>query len=193
MVEMSPAAAETILEEIEAAFYDIPFENSAFQTRAFVVAGQLTPARAYRTLGLGMVGKIRAVQAGILADKRRALRTERIRSKIAKAKPGGYKQQMLQIDLQEIEQGVSWGKKLLNDALSDLQVMYTEFKKLPKYTRETFEAEEAAHFEQKLSRDVKGIQGASGALANMKADLPNWDTMVKLAKTELEKHNLLGG
>ena len=51
-----------VLTEIEDAFFDIPFENSDFQTRAFVVASQQTPARAYRAIGLQMFSKIQAVK-----------------------------------------------------------------------------------------------------------------------------------
>ena len=41
-----------VLQEVQEAFYDIPFENSQFQTEAFVIAAQLTPERAYRAIGL---------------------------------------------------------------------------------------------------------------------------------------------
>ena len=47
-----------VLKELEEAFYDIPFENSDFQNKMFVVADQLTPARAYRAIGLRMFAKI---------------------------------------------------------------------------------------------------------------------------------------
>lgn len=50
-----------VISEIEAAFFDIPFENSAFQTEAFVIASQITPERAYRAIGLRMHSKLNAL------------------------------------------------------------------------------------------------------------------------------------
>ncbi len=50
-----------IIKEIEDAFYDIPFENSAFQNEYFVLQGQYTPARAYRAIGLRMSSKLQAI------------------------------------------------------------------------------------------------------------------------------------
>jgi len=189
VAKMTPERAVSVLEEIEAAFFDIPFENSAFQTRAFVVAGQITPARAYRTLGLGMMSKIRAIQTSLIATERRTIKEAQLKDNISSAEEGSYDQQLLQLDLQELQQGKAWDGKLLNDALSDLNVMYTEFKRIPAYTRQQFEAEEQEHFEQKLTRDVQGIRGAAEALTNMRADMPNWDEL--LATAELDKRKLI--
>ena len=190
--QLTAENAVSILTELETAFFDIPFENSAFQTKAFVVAGQLTPGRAYRTLGLGMLSKVRVVQAHMVNVERVAIKKERLSRKIRKAKPGGCKQRLLTLDLRELTQGDRWGEKLLNDALHDLNTMYTEFKKIPKYTREQFEAEERTHFTQKLGRDVSGIRGAAEALVNMREDLPEWDKLVKTAEVELHRREIAG-
>ena len=192
LAEMSEDKALSILEELEGAFFDIPFENSAFQTKTFVVAAQLTPGRAYRTLGLGMLSKIRTVQSQAIGNQRRSIKEKQLREKISNEELGSYAQQLLELDLQELTQGERWEKKLLNDALVDLHTMYTEFKKRPKYTRAAFEAEEEAHFTEKLTRDAKGVRGAAEALTNMAADAPNWDKLVEKAKEGLEKYNLLG-
>ena len=55
-----------IIKEVQDAFFDIPFENSAFQTENFVIANQITPERAYRAIGLRMNNKLIAVQESLV-------------------------------------------------------------------------------------------------------------------------------
>ena len=64
--------------------------------------------------------------------------------------------------------------KLVNDAISELNVLYHHFKLLPRYTREEFEAGEAKHFDVKLSRQIQGVHGATESLVNMQQDLPSF-------------------
>ena len=64
--------------------------------------------------------------------------------------------------------------KLINDALQELNILYHHFKALPRYTREEFEAGEAAHFTEKLTRQIQGVQGAQEALVNMAQDMPKF-------------------
>ena len=58
---ISEETVHDVITEIQDAFYDIPFENSKFQTENFVLNNQITPARAYRALGLRINAKLRAL------------------------------------------------------------------------------------------------------------------------------------
>ena len=60
----------------------------------------------------------------------------------------------------------------MNDALTELNILYHHFKALPRYTREQFEQGERQHFEVKLQRQAVGMQGALEALENMNTDMP---------------------
>ena len=51
-----------VLKEIEDAYYDIPFGNTAFQTEMFVISAQITPARMYRTVGLHLNSMLKELQ-----------------------------------------------------------------------------------------------------------------------------------
>ena len=61
----------------------------------------------------------------------------------------------------------------MNDALTELNILYSHFKSLPRYTRAQFELGEKTHFDVKLQRQAVGMVGAHEALANMNEDLPN--------------------
>ena len=61
----------------------------------------------------------------------------------------------------------------MNDALTELNILYSHFKSLPRYTRAQFELGEKTHFDVKLQRQAVGMVGAHEALANNNEDLPN--------------------
>jgi hypothetical protein len=180
----------SVLDELEGAFFDIPFENSDFQNRAFVVAAQQTPARAFRAVGLRMFAKIRAVKEYKFQQEISAIDIEEKKSKIAEPETSEFDRRRLCIEILKIEDGRQWGEKLLNDALRELNCLYADFKRLPKYTREQFEAEEAAHFTARLTRQLNH-NGAQESLANMREDLPSMGLRIGNALSEMKRLGLL--
>ena len=72
-----------IIEEIESAFYEIPFENSKFQTESFVIAAQITPERAYRSIGLRMHSKLQALNEAKYSRELEEIQLEEIEDRIA--------------------------------------------------------------------------------------------------------------
>lgn len=173
-----------VLEELEDAFFDIPFENSDFQNRVFVVAAQQTPARAYRAVGLRMFAKIRAVKEYQYAQAKLAIDIEEREAKIADQETNPFERRRLDLENIKAQDESGWGKKLLNDALRELNCLYAEFKKLPKYTRAQFEAEEKSHFMASMERQIKA-PGPHASLANMVVDVPEWDKRIEQAITAL--------
>lgn len=156
-----------VLEELEAAFFDIPFENSDFQNRAFVVAAQLTPARAYRAIGLRMFAKIRAVKEALYGMQLADIDIEENAHKAARPEASPFEQRRLAIENAKLRESRKWTEKLLNDALRELDCLYAEFKKYPRYTREQFEEEERLHFTARLRQQIATGGGAAESLANM--------------------------
>lgn len=178
-------ATGSVLQELEGAFFDIPFENSDFQNQAFVVAAQQTPGRAYRAIGLRMFAKIRAVKEYQFQQEQNQIDIDENEAKIADQDTSEFDRRRLRLNNAKIIDGKTWGEKLLNDALRELNCLYAEFKKLPKYTRAQFEEEEFSHFERKLNRQMSH-NGAQESLANMKADLPEWDKRIASVVALLE-------
>lgn len=176
-----------VLEEIEHAFFDIPFENSDFQTKAFVVAAQITPARAYRAIGLRMFSKIQAIKEYKFSQEMAAIDIEEKEAKIASDDTSEFDKRRLRLEIIKAQDSAGWNAKLANDALHDLNLMYAELKKYPAYSREMFEEEERVHFESRLTRQLQ-VQGANESLLNMRSDLPEFDTRIAhFAKALLEK------
>lgn len=177
----------SVLKEIEDAFYDIPFENSEFQTEAFVIAAQITPERAYRAIGLRMFNRLRALNDVKHTILNQQIDLEEIDAKIVSGNLDEFEVRRQVLKKQKILSEQNWSKKLINDALVELSVLYKHFKALPKFTRQEFEAGEKLHYEQRLRRSIAGIEGAKESLINM-----NEDTAA-LAKIESEVAKLLPG
>lgn len=163
--------AESILKEIEDAFYDIPFENSAFQTEAFVLASQMTPERAYRALGLRMQKKLIAVQEYILDRDRIKIEIDELMETSRDPALKESTRKIAEIDAKKKALNLPFSDKLLNDALAELNVLYKHFKALPRYTRQEFEAGEQRHFLERNIRQANGINGGQESLLNMHRDL----------------------
>lgn len=180
-------ATGNVLQELEEAFFDIPFENSDFQNRAFVVAAQQTPARAYRAIGLRMHAKIRAVKEYQYAQAKLAIDIEEREAKIADESTNPFDRRRLELENAKAQDESGWGKKLLNDALRELNCLYAEFKKLPRYTRAQFEAEESKHFDGRLQRQLLPGGGARESLDNMHRDLAEWDERIALSSESIKR------
>lgn len=185
-------ATGNILQELEEAFFDIPFENSDFQNRAFVVAAQYTPARAYRAIGLRMHAKIRAVKEYQYAQAKLAIDIEEREAKIADESISVFDRRRLELENAKAQDESGWGKKLLNDALRELNCLYAEFKKLPRYTRAQFEAEEAKHFHVRLNRQLLPGGGARESLDHMHVDLKEWDERIALSAKDIAMLEMKG-
>ena len=159
-----------IIEEIESAFYEIPFENSKFQTESFVIAAQITPERAYRSIGLRMHSKLQALNEAKYSRELEEIQLEEIEDRIANGNLSTFDIRREVIKRDRILSGRNWTNKLINDAISELNLLYKHFKSLPKFTRDQFESAERIHFEQKLNRAAVGIEGAKESLINMNED-----------------------
>lgn len=172
-----------VLEEIERAFFDIPFENSDFQTKAFVVAAQQTPARAYRAIGLRMFSKIQAVKEYQFSKQMSEIDIDEKEAKLADESTNEFDKRRLRLEITKAKDSAGWSAKLANDALHDLNLMYAELQKYPAFTREQFEAEEPVHFNARLHRQVvlasKHGAGALEAQLNMGPDMTELEGLIK--------------
>lgn len=161
-----------ILKEVEDAFYDIPFENSQFQTENFVINDQFTPERAYRAIGLRIFNRIRALREAQYGRMIEDVDIEELREKLEDPDVNKFDKKRAQIEIDHKLANRPHTDKLINDAVKELNVLYKHFKRLPRYTREEFEAGEEAYFTESLTRQVKGIVGAHESLLNMQQASP---------------------
>lgn len=177
------------VEEIESAFEDIPFGNSCFQNRAFVMAGELTPARAYRHLGLRMSDRIRAIKELQYNRAKEDIDVEEKQEQLKSPDITSFEKRRIELDIQQILDNRKYQDKLLKDAIIELEGMYAEFKRFPRYTRAQFEAEEQTHFQIRLSRQIEIANDSAASLDNIRILENHWSELLEAAHTEtlLEK------
>ena len=183
LTPISTDNAADVIKEVQDAFWDIPFDNSAFQTENFVIASQITPERAYRAIGLSLNKKLVALQEALINEEKTKVELEELQEKIDSPDYNRFDKRRFELKIQTIKVNEPFGKKLINDAIVDLNVLYKHFKSLPRYTRQQFEAGEKRHFLESLNRQSLGVSGAKESLINMFDDahaLENFESNFKL-------------
>jgi hypothetical protein len=177
---------ETILNEVDDAFYDIPFGNSAFQTKAFVVAAAITPERAYRTVGLQLMNNLQSIRNALISKKKLNILIEQKKEKLNDDKLDKFEKQLIDLELLTDYSSLKQMEKPLNDSFNEFKVLYSEYKKLPKFTREQFENAELNYFTQSLTRQAQQLDGSIQSIVNMMEDMPALNAYTKQL-SEIEK------
>jgi hypothetical protein len=171
MTELDESDLGKVIAEYEEAFFDIPFGNSKFQIENFIINGAHTPERAYRAIGLTMRAKIQALREAYYALKKQEVDIEEAQEKVASAYHTKWEKKRAAIEIEQKEEMKRDAKKLINDALAELSYLYAVFQKMPRFTRDQFEAGERKYFEIRLQKMAAGIQGALESLDNMGVDV----------------------
>ncbi|CAB4140517.1 hypothetical protein UFOVP405_50 [uncultured Caudovirales phage] len=185
--------ASEILEEIENAYFDIPFGNTDFQCENFVIANAITPARAYRIIGLQIQTLLASIEETKYSEKIKQIDIMELEEKLNDPSISKYEKMRDEIKLERLKKPDTWHQKLVNDTIRQLNLYYAHFKRLPKYTREQFEQQEKLYFEQSQRRQMLGVTGAKEAIMNMIDDKKTIEQFEK-AWAELpenKKHELL--
>ena len=146
------------MNEIQDKFFDIPFGHSSYQNKKFVINAQQTPARAYRTIGMAMNEKLGAINHLKFEKQKADIEVRELQDKIDN--PEKYELTTFDIERSIVESeykqsGFKHSKKLLNDAIVELNFLYSELQKFPEYTREQFEEEEGAYYKYKLGLSLE--------------------------------------
>jgi len=158
---------EQALSDLEERFFEIPFENSDFQNKNFIIQGQHTPARAYRAIGLKMFSKLNAIKELKFGREMEDVDIEEHEWVIANSEDR-FAVKRAAINIRKLESGRGYTNKLLNDAIAELNFLHNELQKYPQYTKETFEAEERLHYSKSMEVQINsGGDGAKQSLHNM--------------------------
>ena len=178
-LQITKDSIPNVLQELETAYADIPFGNSEFQTKNFVIAAKKTPGRAYRTIGLQLFSTIQNVKKNIVQIELDAIDIEENEHKMSLPETSEFDKRRLKIKNIELNENRKWVEKLLSDALIELNYLYQEFKKFPAYTREKFELEEELHFKIDLEQQIATCGGAHDSLLNCTLNAPRLNEMLE--------------
>ena len=181
---MTELLTTEIVSEFDRRFFAIPFGNSDFQNRKFVMEAQYTPERAYHALGHRLADRLQALNEARFSLQRREVDIEELQEKLAGDLPK-FERRRLEIDLAEKQSNANYTAKMVNDALVEVDTLWTEAQKFPEFTREQFESAEQQHFEIRLKRQVHGLTGAADSLDLITAHNGEFAKMLEFTKTKL--------
>ncbi len=143
---------------------DIPFENSHVQTRS-VIDSALVPQKAFKVIGLRLMKRLQDLKHCGIKREQAMVSVELLRYEIDRL-PIKYKASLriidlhtrrIELEIKEIESGFSYEDKLAEDCKAELSYLYASIKKMPKYTREEFEAGEEIWIAKKLFCAREGL------------------------------------
>lgn len=130
------------------------FGDSLFQIQAFNIGKHETDSRAYRQILLELDKKFTVLKKARIHRRRTYAKLGLLHEKIEQ-QTNHYEKELLQCDLEEIEIDLAREDKLIKDAILECNMLYEAFKKLPKITREEFEAKEGEYWGKRLVRDAQ--------------------------------------
>ena len=164
---------QNIIEEVINASKEIPFGNSKYQNLNFMLADQITPARALRSCLLRLNDRINALRECYYSLRLEDIDIEEMQEKIESEETGKFEKRRLEIKIEQKKVNRISTEKMINDCKVEINTLYNAYKKLPKQDRNTFEEEEHEHFTLKLSRDLElgmqfgGQKGTATSLDNI--------------------------
>lgn len=132
---------------------EIPFGNSRFQNEKIVVGEMKTPERAYRHSAIRIQNRFSALNECELNLKRNEIKIERHKreiSRLEKSKKDDFDLDIkeLEIDIEEIEGWLPYIRKLIKDAIIEINTLLPIINNIWKLTWDEFEKWEVAHFSE---------------------------------------------
>jgi hypothetical protein len=178
---------EEIYEEYESRFYDIPFENSQVQNRANLLEGrEFSPGRRYRATGLRLRSRLNDLANLYFQKRRDAVKVAKLNDTI-KNSEDQYEVEFAKIDLEEMQYQERDIKKLLNDALVEIETLLDSARAIGHVGRKEFEQQEIQHFTGKNGQQV-GMM-----LERIVKDVEFIDNPTVLQLKDVEKLLSIGG
>jgi len=143
------------LKELYNQFEELPFGNSDFQNKYFVINSQITPARAFRALCLRLRDRINALLEAYYNLKKEDIDIEELEEKL-KTEKNIYEKKRIELDIEFKKLKRIDIKKLVDDAIHEVNYLLSLYNQFPTITREEFESEEEEYFKKKLTTQLIG-------------------------------------
>ena len=163
---------------------EIPFGNSDFQNQTAIVNSELTPYRALRHSALRINDRLRALNECYYNIKENDIKIERIDRQINRLKenkPIDYDLDIreLENDKSKILSNYSYIKKLIKDAIAEINSLSPVVESIGKITKEQFESEEKDHFIKKLLQTDESLRVAESYDSNLFNNITNQNLLWK--------------
>lgn len=127
---------------------DIPFGNSDFQNRLVIVDEEQTPLRAARHAGLRIIGRLEALKEAYFNLRKNEIEIKILQQKMQK-ETDFLAVELLSLEIERRQFGMSYGRKLIKDAIKEIEGLLPILLAQGKITKQAFEKEEHIHYQLK--------------------------------------------
>ncbi len=161
---------------------EIPFGNSQFQIKNFVLGKLMSPSRKYRAILLNMNSLMQKLKHSYFEFKRQEIDIKELEYKNSLKEINEFDKGRNEITIEEKIDGREHWSKLIKDSIIELECYNETLEKLPEINRDEFENGEYEYYQKELNKQVLGITGAKESLLAMGEEL----TPAKLNQIKLE-------
>lgn len=138
---------EAVLSHFMSVVGEVPFGNSDYQNRQAIVNDERTPMRAYRHAALRITNRLHALMEANYNIRKSDIEIKIMEAK-AKAEADPLQKQLIELDIEQKRMMAPYTRKLIADAIREIESLYPVIESLGKVTREQFELEEKPHFDK---------------------------------------------
>lgn len=139
--------------EVMAAIDEIPFGNSGFMITDLILKHP-SDSRNYRQVLLEIWEKYKALKEAQFRRRRHYITRKQKQIELENEKDP-LKSQLIEIDIEEQDFKISIEDKMIKDAMVELRLYHSVYKKMPKLTRAEFEASEPEHHRKKAVQQAE--------------------------------------
>lgn len=132
---------------------DVPFGNSDTQNRVVIVNGEVTPYRALRHSALRVMNRLEALRECQYTLRRREIEIKILQRDLAN-ETDELKRDLIALDIEQKRSGDAYTKKLIKDAIREIESLWPIIQALGGVSREKFEQEEALWYAKKHGTDI---------------------------------------
>ena len=127
-----------------------PFGNYDYQNRQAIVNDELPPMRAYRHAALRITNRLLALTESYYQLRRADVEIRKLERRLT-TETDDLEKEMIVIDIDQKRAQMPYTRKLVADAIREIESLYPVIEKLGKVKRDQFEIEEGQHFGKKLN------------------------------------------
>lgn len=127
---------------------EVPFGNSDFQNKHVIVDMEKSPHRAFRHASLRILDRLNALNECYYTLRENEITIKKLERDLESEKDE-LERELIQIKIDKIKSNYPYTKKLIKDAIREIEVLYPIIKNIGYLSREDFEKYELEYFKNK--------------------------------------------
>lgn len=150
----TPTGISQIMTQILELTDEIPFGNSDFQNKISLIECELFPHRAYKMVALKIIDRLSALSECYYNLKEKEIEIKKLQRQLEK-ETDELEKELIQIKIEKILNSFPYTKKLIKDAIHEIDELLPFLLSIGKISRKEFEEKEQEYFKTKIKIQEK--------------------------------------